>query len=90
MSQSSRLKVNIFLTTHVNPSITNPFYTRFLMANQKQLFRDESDSAAVQFDLPFYNNFGDNYRVIAFAKEPLSGRLCSSSSWRPFIPRRWI
>jgi hypothetical protein len=67
ISQSSRLTVNIFDGTRQPFGNNSILYTIF-DGNQKQLFRDERDSPAVQFDLPFYNNFGDNHRVIAFAK----------------------
>jgi len=67
MSQSSRLTVNIFDGTRQPFSENKPILYTIFNGEQKQLFRDEKNSAAVTFDLPFYNNFADNYRVIAFA-----------------------
>jgi hypothetical protein len=34
---------------------------------QNQLFRDFVDGPSVQLELPFHNNFADNYSIIAFA-----------------------
>src|SRR5260370_33019716 len=35
--------------------------------NQKQLFRDDKKGANLPFEVPFYNNLGDNYTVLAYA-----------------------
>jgi hypothetical protein len=35
--------------------------------NQKQLFRDFINTPTKTFDLPFYDNFGDEYSVVVFA-----------------------
>lgn len=34
---------------------------------QNQLFRDSVDGPSVKLELPFHNNFADNYSIIAFA-----------------------
>ena len=68
-SQNSSLTVNIFDGTRQPFSASKPILYTIFNGNQKQLFRDEKNSAIVTFDLPFYNNFGDNYSVIAFADD---------------------
>src|SRR5580704_9790213 len=35
---------------------------------QNQLFRDFVDGPSMKLELPFHNNFADNYTIIAFAK----------------------
>jgi hypothetical protein len=69
MSQNSRLTVNIFDGTRQPFSQNKSILYTIFNGDQKQLFRDERNSAVVPFDLPFYNNFGDNYRVIAYSDD---------------------
>jgi hypothetical protein len=69
MSPKSRLTVNIFDGTRQAFQDTKSILYTIVDGYQKQLFRDEKDSATVAFSLPFYNNFGDNYRVIAYGDD---------------------
>jgi hypothetical protein len=68
-SQNSQLTVKIFDGTRQPFSENKPILYTIFNGNQKQLFRDYKNSSDVQFDLPFYNNFGDNYRAIAYADD---------------------
>jgi hypothetical protein len=69
ISQTSRLTVNVFDGTRRRFRDSKSVLYTILDGNQKQLFRDEKDSAVVDFSLPFYNNFGDNYRVLAYVDD---------------------
>jgi hypothetical protein len=65
-SQTSPLKVNIFDGTR--QPIAGNVQTLYTITdgNNSVLFRDYRSPGA-QFNLPFYDNFGDNYSVVAFA-----------------------
>ena len=64
--QTSALQVNIFDGSRqiVGPGVK--FLITITDGNQRQLLRDYYPSGAV-FDVPFYDNFGDDYRVVAWA-----------------------
>jgi hypothetical protein len=67
LPDESTLTVNVYDgTRHLFPAGTNILY-RIFDGNQKQLAFPEKPVSSVGFDLPFYDNFGDNYRVIVFA-----------------------
>jgi hypothetical protein len=87
ISPSSRLTVNIFDGTRQLFSDKQSILYTIFDGNQKQLFRDEKDSAVVQFDLPFHNNFGDNYRVIAYSDGCYQAGLCSGPSYSGSLHR---
>ncbi len=66
--KTSRLTVNIYDgTRQLMPAGTETLITIF-DGNRKQLHRDFHGLPAVAFDLPFYDNLGDNFTVIASAK----------------------
>jgi hypothetical protein len=61
----SKLELRIFDGSRQPFSAPANFLVTIFDGNQKQLFRDYIQSNTKPFDLPFYDNFGDNYRVIA-------------------------
>jgi hypothetical protein len=63
------LTVNIFDGTR--EPIPQPLEVLFTIRDgaQNQLFRDFVKSSSVKFELPFHNNFADNYAVVAFAND---------------------
>jgi hypothetical protein len=66
VSQGSKLTVNIVDGTRQPFSDKNPILYTIVNGNQQQLYRDYQ-KAGMTFDgLPFYNNFADNYKVIAY------------------------
>ena len=66
--QGSTLVVNVFDGTRQPvPPQTQVLYT-IRDGNQRQIFRDYRPGASVAFrELPYYNNFGDRYTVLAYA-----------------------
>jgi hypothetical protein len=60
----SKLELRIFDGSRQPFSAPANFLVTIFDGNQKQLFRDYIQSNTKLFDLPFYDNFGDNYRVI--------------------------
>jgi hypothetical protein len=60
----SKLELRIFDGSRQLFSAPANFLVTIIDGNQKQLFRDFLTSNAKSFDLPFYDNFGDKYRVI--------------------------
>jgi hypothetical protein len=65
---TSTLTVNVYDGTRnlLNPGVDILY--RLFDGNQKALPPQELSQSSVRFtDLPFFNNFGDNYRVIVFA-----------------------
>lgn len=65
---SSTLILRIFDGTgELFPAGTQVLFT-ITDGNQKQLFRDYGKAGQMEFRLPFYDNFGDNYSVIAFVE----------------------
>jgi hypothetical protein len=67
-SQSSALTLRIFDGSRQLFSSAAKFLITIIDGNQKTLFRDYKPTAVTNFDLPFYDNFGDNYSVIAWAE----------------------
>jgi hypothetical protein len=62
----SKLELRIFDgSRQLFPAPAN-FLVTIIDGNQNQLFRDDIATNLQSFDLPFYDNFGDNYRVIVF------------------------
>lgn len=66
MSQS-RLELRIFDGSRELFSAPAQFLVTIFDGNQRQLFRDFISTNTKVFELPFYDNFGDNYRVIVSA-----------------------
>jgi hypothetical protein len=63
----SSLTVNVYDgTRQAFPAGTNVLY-RVFDGNQNQLASPDRPVSSLDFTLPFYDNFGDNYRVIVFA-----------------------
>jgi small GTP-binding protein len=65
---SSKLELRIFDGSRQPFSAPAKFLVTIFDGNQKQLFRDFIGSNTTMFELPFYDNFGDNYRVIVWAE----------------------
>jgi len=64
----SRLQVNVYDgTRNLLKAGTSVLYT-IIDGNQKQLKRQSYLKSSLLFNLPFYDNFGDNYTVIVFTK----------------------
>ena len=64
--QTSPLQVNIFDGTRQSISGDVPILYTITDGNSKCLIRNEYPPNTV-FDVPFYDNFGDNYTALAFA-----------------------
>src|SRR6266446_5219437 len=47
----------------IGPGVKN-LLVRIIDGNQKQLFSDFRDGSSFQFQVPFYDNFGDSYTVV--------------------------
>ena len=62
----SKLELRIFDGSRQLFSAPANFLVTIFDGNQNQLFRNDISSNTMSFDLPFYDNFGDNYRVIVF------------------------
>ena len=60
----SKLELRIFDGSRQLFSSPVQFLVTIFDGNQKQLFSDFITTNTTPFDLPFYDNFGDNYRVI--------------------------
>ena len=60
----SKLELRIFDGSRQLFPAPADFLVTIFDGNQKQLFRQDIQSNVTPFDLPFYDNFGDNYRVI--------------------------
>ncbi|HET6206149.1 MAG TPA: hypothetical protein VFD98_05025 [Terracidiphilus sp.] len=60
----SKLELRIFDGSRQLFSAPANFLVTIIDGNQKQLYRDFIQSNTKSLDLPFYDNFGDNYRVI--------------------------
>src|SRR5712691_4299928 len=60
--------LNIFDGTRqpIGPGVKN-LLVRIIDGNQKQLFSDFRNGSSFQFQVPFYDNFGDRYTVVAAA-----------------------
>lgn len=66
LPNESSLTVNVYDgTRQLFPGGTSILY-RVFDGNQKQLASPEKPVSSIDFQLPFYDNFGDNYRVIVF------------------------
>jgi hypothetical protein len=62
------IALNLFDGTRqpIGPDVKN-LLLRIIDGNQKQLFSGFHQGSSIQFQVPFYDNFGDNYTVIASA-----------------------
>lgn len=63
----STLQLRIFDGTRQLFSPVVPFLITIVDGNQKQLYRNFIQTNQTQFDLPFYDNNGDNYSVVVYA-----------------------
>jgi hypothetical protein len=66
--QPSTLQVNIFDGTRQAIAADVDVLFTITDGNQKQLLRQEEPSGTI-FKVPFYDNFGDNYTVVAYAND---------------------
>lgn len=64
----SKLQVRIFDGTRQLFSAPAQFLITITDGNQKQLIREYYDSPIQSFELPFYDNFGDDYSVVVWAQ----------------------
>jgi hypothetical protein len=64
----SKLQLRIFDGTRQLFSAPASFLVTIVDGNQKQWVRKSFNSNTIDFDLPFFNNFGDNYSVVVFAE----------------------
>lgn len=65
----SKLELRIFDGSRQLFAAPANFLVTIYDGNQKQLFREFIPTNTKPFDLPFYDNFGDNYRVIVSADD---------------------
>jgi hypothetical protein len=67
-NEQATILLNIFDGTRqpIGPGVKN-LLVRIIDGNQKQLFSDFRNGSSFQFQLPFYDNLGDRYTVIASA-----------------------
>jgi hypothetical protein len=67
--RSCGLTVNLFSGNRQPFPASTEVLITVIDGNQKQVHRGEHNASSVTFDgLPFYDNFGDNYTVVAWAK----------------------
>jgi hypothetical protein len=64
--QSSQLQVNVFDGTRQPIQADVKILMTIVDGSGKQIIRNDYSSGQV-FQVPFYDNYGDNYRVLAFA-----------------------
>ena len=65
--QLSSLTIRVFDgTRELMPETTKVLY-RIFDGNQKPVFQSELTGAAKNFKVPFFDNLGDNYRIIVFS-----------------------
>ena len=67
-STTSRLQVRIFDGSRQVFAAPADFLITIFDGNQKQIHRDFHKEAILDFDCPFYDNFGDLYSVTAWCK----------------------
>ena len=67
-NEQATILLNIFDGSRqpINPGVKN-LLVRIIDGNQKQLFSDFRKGSSFQFQVPFYDNFGDRYTVISSA-----------------------
>jgi hypothetical protein len=63
----SKLELRVFDGTRQLFAAPGKFLVTITNGNEQQLFRNYIDSNDLTFDLPFYDNAGDNYSVIVWA-----------------------
>src|SRR4051812_7598868 len=74
--QSCGLTVNIFSGNRMPFPATTEVLLTVIDGNQKEMHRDGHKASTVTFDgLPFHDNFGDNYTVLAWAKSYLQAGI---------------
>jgi len=78
-STTSRLQVRIFDGSRQPFAAPADFLITILDGNQKQIHRDFHKEAVLDFDCPFYDNFGDLYSVTASCDGP-AGRVCAGEA----------
>ena len=68
-TEQSHLTINVYDgTRNLVKDGTSVLYT-IIDGNQKQLLRKSYNKSSKDFDVPFYDNFGDQYTLIAWAKD---------------------
>ena len=65
--QLSLLTIRVFDGTRNPIADGTSILYRIFDGNQRQVFQDELVGSSQNFRLPFFDNFGDNYRIIVFA-----------------------
>ncbi len=67
-NEQATILLNIFDGSRqpITPGVKN-LLVRIIDGNQKQLFSDFRKGSSFQFQVPFYDNFGDSYTVISSA-----------------------
>jgi hypothetical protein len=68
MPDTARITLNVFDGTRRPVSPELDILITIRDGNLQQLFRNFHNGPTVNFDVPFNNNFADNYTIIAFAK----------------------
>lgn len=68
MTDTARIALNVFDGRRRPVSTDLDILITIRDGHLKQLFRDYRKGPTINFDVPFYNNFGDDYTVIAYAK----------------------
>src|SRR5438094_10076668 len=68
MADHAKLQLRLFDGTRVPISPDLNILITLRDGNQKEIYRDYQHGPEIQFDVPFYNNLGDNYAVIAWTK----------------------
>jgi hypothetical protein len=63
----AKINLNLFDGTRKPLAANTEVLIRIIDGNQKQLFADFRKGASLQFNVPFYGNFGDQYTVIVSA-----------------------
>src|SRR5260370_40133526 len=67
MPDTANLQLRVFDGTRqpISPEVN--ILVTLRDGNQKQIYRDYQHGPVIAFEVPFYNNLGDNYAVIAYA-----------------------
>ena len=65
--EKARLLLNIFDGTRQPIDSGVNILVTLRDGNQKQVYRDYQHGPSIAFNVPFYNNFGDNYAAIVYA-----------------------
>lgn len=69
MASAAKLLLRVFDGTRQPASADLNLLVTLRDGNQKQIHRDYHLGPNIEFDVPFYNNFGDRYAVIVWGPE---------------------